>query len=160
MSTFSTSKSYKATETFIPYAVERIRDAFSADGFEISQKAGFYNKTIIEVTKGNLVKKVVGLKQGLQITFETSEGHVNVEAKVTVLKDQAIASTLTLLVAWPVLIPQVIGLIKQSGLDDKAIGIIDTAHAHFENEQPTFCTHCGGSITGNPTTCPHCGALL
>lgn len=160
MSSFSTSKRYKATATFIPYAIDRIRESFSADGFEVNQRAGSYNQAILEVTKGDLFKKAVGLKQGLEITFETDGDFVNVDAKGTVLKDQAIASTLTLLVAWPVLIPQIIGLIKQAGLDDKAIGIIDTAHAHFENEQPTFCTHCGGRITDNPTTCPHCGALL
>ncbi len=160
MSTFSTSKSYEVSSSFIPYAIERIRETFSAEGFDINQKGESINKTVLEVTKGNLVKKVVGLKQGLEISFETNGRYINVEAKGTVLKDQAIASTITLLLAWPVLIPQIIGLINQAGLDDKAIGIIDTAHANFINEQPSFCTHCGGKVKGNQKSCPHCGAQL
>lgn len=160
MSTFCTSKRYEVSSTFIPYAIERIRETFSAEGFDINQKGESINKTVLEVTKGNLVKKAIGLKQGLEITFETNGRYIDVEAKGTVLKDQAIASTITLLLAWPVMIPQIIGLINQAGLDDKAIGIIDTAYATFTNEQLTFCTHCGGRVTGNPTSCPHCGAQL
>lgn len=160
MSTFSTTKSYKATASFIAYAIERVRESFAAEGFEVNQKAVSYNKTVLEITKGNLVKKVVGLKQGLEVSFESSGGNVDVEAKVTVLKDQLIATTLSLFVTWPIVIPQIIGLIKQSGLDDKAIGVVDTAYANYSNDQPTYCTHCGGRIIGNPTTCPHCGARL
>ncbi len=160
MSTFSTSKSYEATATFIPYAIERVRESFEAEGFEVNQKAVSYNKTILEITKGNLVKKVVGLKQGLEVTFDTSVGNIDVEAKGTVLKDQLLASSISFFITWPVLIPQIIGLIKQAGLDDKAIGIIDTAYAIFTHEQPTYCTHCGARITGNHTTCPHCGTRI
>ncbi len=160
MSTFRTNKSYEATATFIPLAVESISKAFSADGFDVNLESGASNKTILKVTKGNLVKKIVGLKQGLEISFENNGGHIDVIAKATVLKDQLIASTLTLFVSWPVLIPQIIGMINQSGLDDKAIGIIDTAYAYFIIEQPTYCTHCGSRLVGNPDTCPHCGARL
>lgn len=160
MSTFSTSESYVASSTFIPYAIERLRESFSAEGFEVNEKDGTCNKTVLEVTKGNLVKKIVGLKQGLEISFEKEGDQINVEAKETVIKDQLIASSLTLFVTWPILIPQIIGLINQAGLDDKAIEIIDSAYTQFTDEKPTFCTHCGGRIAGNHLTCPHCGAQL
>lgn len=160
MSTFSTSKSYKASSSFIPYAIGCVRNSFSSEGFEITQNSVSFNKTVLVLTKGNLVKKVIGLKQGLEISFESNGDNILVEAKGTVLKDQLIASSLTLFVTWPVLIPQIIGLIKQSGLDDKAIGVVDTAHANFVYDNPTYCTSCGGRISGTASVCPHCGASL
>lgn len=160
MSTFSTTKSFEAASSFIPFAIERVSESFSAEGFEINQKVGSYNKIILELTKGDLVKKIVGLKQGLEISFESSGSSVNVEVKGTVIRDQLIASAITLFVTWPVLIPQIIGLIKQAGLDDKAMGIIESAHAQFTSEKPAYCIHCGGRVIGNPSVCPHCGAQL
>lgn len=160
MSTFTTTKSYETTTSFIPYAIERVRESFVVEGFEVNQKAVSYNKTILEITKGNLVKKVIGLKQGLEVTFESSGKNVNVGAKGTVIKDQLIASFLYLFITPVVIIPQIIGLIQQSGLDDKAFGVIDTAYAIFKYEQPTYCPHCGYRITGNPSICPHCGTQL
>ena len=160
MSTFSTSKSYKASSTFVPYAIECISDSFTSEGFEVSKKSISFNKSVIEVTKGNLVKKAIGLKQGLEISFESNGDSVLVEARGTVLKDQLIASSITLFVTWPVLIPQIIGLIKQSALDDKAIGVVDTAYANYTNQNPSYCTHCGGRISGPQPICPHCGTSL
>lgn len=160
MSTFTSCKSYDASATFIPFAATRIRESFSADGFEINQKPGACNKTVLEVTKSNLFKSAVGLRQGLEITLENEGGRISVKVRGTVLKNQLIASTLSFFLFWPVIIPQIIGLINQSGLDDKAIGVIDAAYDTFANEHPTFCTKCGGQITGNPSCCPHCGASL
>lgn len=162
MSTFTTQKNYETTASFIPYAIAHIREVFSSEheGFDVNQKMASYNKAVLEVTKGNLVKKIVGLKQGLEIVLESDNEQVTVRVKGTVLKDQLIPTLLTLFVTWPVLIPQIVGLIKQSGLDEKAIGVIDTAYAYYKCLHPTYCTHCGGEITGNPEVCPHCGTRL
>lgn len=160
MSTFTSCKSYDASATFIPFATTRIREFFSADGFEINQKAGACNKTVLEVTKSNLFKSAVGLKQGLEITFENEGGRIAVEVRGTVLKNQLVATTLSFFLFWPVIIPQIIGMIKQSGLDDKAIGVIDEAYDTFSSDHPTYCTNCGRRITGNPSHCPHCNASL
>ena len=127
MSTFTSFKSYDASATFIPFAATRIRESFSADGFEINQKPGACNKTVLEVTKSNLFKSAVGLRQGLEITLGNEGGRIAVEVRGTVLKNQLVASTLSFFFFWPVIIPQVIGMINQSGLDDRAIGVIDSA---------------------------------
>lgn len=160
MSTFTSCKSYPATATFIPFAVERIRTHFSSDGFHVDQKAGACNKTVLEVTKANLFTHAVGLRQGLKITLGNESGNITVEVRGTVLKNQMLASAISLFIAWPVIIPQIIGMIRQSGLDEKAIHVIDAAFDTFSQERPTFCTHCGGKVTGNPSRCPHCGADL
>lgn len=160
MSAFTSNKSYAAGATFIPYAVERIRNAFVSEGFEFSRKSDSYSRTVIQVTKGNLFVKAVGLKQGLEISFTNEDGRITVEARGTVLKDQFAASMLTLLVAWPVIIPQIIGMVRQSGLDEKVIGLTDAAYGEFCAENPSYCPHCGGKVSGNPVLCPHCGSVL
>jgi len=160
MSTFTSCKNYDASATFIPFAATRIREFFSADGFEVSQKPGACNKTVLEVTKSNLVKSVVGLRQGLEITIENEGGRIAVEVRGTVLKNQLAASILSFCFFWPVIIPQIIGMINQSGLDEKAIRVIDAAYGTFSNDRPTFCTNCGRQIIGDYSCCPHCGASL
>lgn len=160
MSTFTTSVTFKVSPSFIPYAVNALKCDFEAKGFDFEKKTGTASKTIIEVTKGNLVKQVVGLKQGLEITFEQDGSNVNVAAKGIVVKNQLVATSLTLLASWVFIIPQIIGLIKQSKLDKEAITIIENAHASFESESPTFCTHCGGKVTSGTIICPHCGRAL
>jgi len=160
MGTFSTSKYYTAGQELIPLACREIKKTFESEGFDYSVKSESYNQTVVIVSKGNLVKQAVGLKQGLEITFAHSDGTVSVEAKGTVLKDQAIASAITLLVAWPVLIPQIIGLINQSKLDEKVIVAVDTAHQECCKKKKVFCTHCGHEVTGVDGRCPNCGSLL
>ncbi len=160
MSAFTSTKYYEVSYSFIPQAIEAIKGAFEADGFDFEKQPGTYNKSIVTVTKGNLVKQAVGLKQGLEISFESNGDRVYVEAKGVVIKNQMIASVITLFITWPVLIPQIIGLIKQAKLDERAIDIIDSAYDSYTRESPVFCTHCGGRITGAATRCPHCDASL
>jgi len=160
MGTFATTKNFKASQEFIPFACSKIKNAFESEGFEYSVKSESYNKTVISVTKGNLVKQVVGLKQGLEIGFSYGDGNIFVNANGTVIKDQAIASALMLFVAWPVLIPQIIGLINQSKLDEKAMVVVEAALNEYNKEQPIFCTHCGHIVNGVDGKCPKCGNIL
>ena len=160
MSAFTNNKSYTAGSSFIPYAVERIRSTFESEGFEFSRKSDTFNRTVVAVTKGNLFKQAVGLKQGLEISFSNEGGRIDVEVRGTVLKDQLLASGIVLFVTWPVIIPQIIGMIRTSGLCERAVALVDAAYSDFCTERPSFCTHCGGRLTGNPGVCPHCGGIL
>lgn len=160
MSTFDSSKRYEVSFSFIPSAVNAIKTVFEAEGFEFEKKTGTLSKTVVEVTKGDLVRQAIGLKQGLQITLEHDGQYVNVEAKGIVVKNQLIASAIALFVTWPVLIPQIIGLINQSKLDEKAIAVIDSAFASYNTDNGEFCTCCGARVSNGETHCPHCGAAL
>lgn len=161
MGTFTSSKTFIAGQEFIPHACRKIKEVFEADGFEYAVKSESYDKTVITVTKGNLVKQVVGLKQGLEISFSHSGGEILAEAKGTVIKDQAIASAISLIVYWPVAVAQIIGLIGQSKLDEKAIEVVEGAYSEFNNsEKPVFCTHCGHQVNGVNGKCPNCGNAL
>ena len=160
MSTFVSTMSINAPQEFIPFACAKVKHSFESEGFDYQVKSESFNKTIITVTKGNLIKQAVGLKQGLEVSFTHDNGRIDIEAKGTVLKDQAIASALTLFVAWPVFIPQIIGMVKQSKLDERVIDTVVSAHSEFNASKPVFCTHCGKQVTTTSGVCPHCGNLL
>lgn len=107
MGQFESSARINAPQEFIPIACRKIRSVFEAEGFEYTIKTESFNKTVVLIAKGNLVKQVVGLKQGLEVIFVPENGNISVTAKGTVIKDQAIATVLSMLVAWPVLIAQI-----------------------------------------------------
>lgn len=160
MGRFESSTRIAAPKEFIPVACRKIKNVFEADGFEYSVKTQSFNKTVIVVTKGNLVKQVVGLKQGLEIGFTAEGDSIVVNAAGTVIKDQAIATALMLFVAWPVVIPQVIGLINQSKLGEKAINMVNDALYEYNSSKPMFCTHCGKQVNSSDGICPECGNIL
>ncbi len=160
MGKFSSSKVFAAPQEFIPFASRKIRSSFESEGFEYSVESESANRMVVTVTKGNLFKQIVGLKQGLEITLSNNGGKVSVSAKGTVFKDQLIASALTWWVAWPVIIPQVIGMINQSNLDEKVIDVVSSAYQEFDAGKTAFCPFCGTKVSKGDTCCPHCGASL
>lgn len=160
MGRFESSTIINAPQEFIPVACRKIKGVFEAEGFEYTIKTESFNKTVVLITKGNLVKQVVGLKQGLEITFVPEYGNISVEAKGTVIKDQAIATALSMLVARPVIIAQIIGLINQSKLDERAIETVNSALAEYNMAKPIFCTHCGKQVKSTDGICPECGNRL
>ena len=160
MSTFKSTKSYEVSSSFIPSAVDAVRTALEQEGFLFEKMPGTCRKTVIEVTKENLVKHMVGLNQGLRISFESDGDRVHVDVKGIVVKNQLFPTVISALFFWPVIIPQIIGLIKQSRLDGKALAIVDAAYAAYVREVPVFCTVCGEKITALSVRCPHCGTFL
>lgn len=160
MGRFESSTIINAPQEFIPVACRKIRSVFEAEGFEFTIKTESFNKTVVLITKGNLVKQAVGLKQGLEITFVPENGNISVTAKGTVIKDQAIATVVSMLVAWPVLVAQIIGLINQSKLDERVIETIHSALVEYNEAKPIFCTHCGKQIRSTDGICPECGNRL
>lgn len=160
MGKFSSSKVFAAPQEFIPFASRKIRSSFESEGFNYAVESESANRLVVTVTKGNLFKQIVGLKQGLEITLSNNDGKVSVNAKGTVIKDQLIASALAWFIAWPVIIPQVVGMINQSNLDEKAIDVVSSAFKEFDAEKTMFCPHCGTKVSRNDTCCPNCGASL
>lgn len=161
MSTFRTNKHYKASATFIPYAVGRLRESFSAEGFSVSEKSFSLTRTVISVTKGNLLARAVGLKRELEIAIDRDGVDISVDIKAPVLKNDVAPAALSLLLSAPIiLLPAGIGIVRQPGLVGRAVEVLDSAFGSFVLEQPSFCPACGGGIYGNPARCPHCDHIL
>ncbi|MGA3171793.1 MAG: zinc-ribbon domain-containing protein [Chthoniobacteraceae bacterium] len=94
-----------------------------------------------------------------------------VTAGVGIFGQQAIPTVISMLFFWPVLIPQIWGLIQQAKLDDEAVSFIEerlVATAKTAGVVPGtpaispqpghFCSGCGNALSPEAKFCPNCGA--
>lgn len=112
--------------------------------------------------KGGTFKSISGMKTGLNITLTMLPGVMEVEMDVGIFGKQALPTAISALVFWPVLIPQIYGLVQQNELDKEAYRIIELGIRQVEGASPQkqsgkFCPECGMNIPDNSLFCPGCG---
>ncbi len=169
MATFSTSKVLNGDPALIPEIADHIVRNFQMEGFTAksdSYAGGVYD---ISLAKGNVFKAVLGMKSALKVTLTPQGNAIHINAGVGIFGQQAIPTAITMFFFWPVLIPQIWGMVQQSQLDDKAIAIAEkvimeknrTSYSYDTSEQSTsFCTNCGNKVNGNARFCSNCGKEL
>lgn len=162
MATYSTQKLLDASAAQIPQIAEAIRKDFSDDGFEVHVDSLMSGGRDISITKGNLFKAVLGMRSALKISLTPRQSGVFFDANVGIYGQQAIPTVISMLFFWPVLITQIWGLVQQSSLDDRALGVAEKSI----NENCTadittkFCTNCGAKLDGSSKYCSNCGTNL
>lgn len=116
---------------------------------------------MFSMTKGGMFQTVVGLKTALNIDVKQVEGGLNVSMQVGAFGNQILPTAITFLVAWPVVVPQIIGLVQQNKLDTEAYDVIEKAIRKYENGSASvegqFCTSCGAPLEEGSIFCPKCG---
>ena len=127
MGAFTTKKTLYGNVSQIPAVAEQIRQAFTADGYEV-RIDNPANGQEIYITKGGFIKAAMGLRSALKGTMKPSrDGNINFEAGVSIFKQQFIPTVITMCFFSPVVIAQIWGMIKQSKLDEKAVAIAERA---------------------------------
>ena len=127
MGAFTTKKTLYGNPSQIPAVAEQIRQAFAADGYEVSIDNPA-NGQEIYITKGGFVKAALGLRSALKVTMKpTRDGNINFEAGVSIFKQQFVPTVITMCFFSPVVIAQIWGMIKQSKLDEKAVLVAERA---------------------------------
>ncbi len=169
MAIFSTEKVLNGNPSLIPTIADRIVNEFQMQGFTAksdSYAGGVYD---ISLTKGNVFKAVLGMKSALKVTLTPNGNNIHIKAGVGIFGQQAIPTAITMFAFWPVLIPQIWGMVQQSKLDDKAIAIAeqvirensDTSEAFASmNQQYVFCQACGNKVNADANFCPKCGTKI
>lgn len=161
MGLFSTTNIYRVQESFVPYAMNRIRDTFEEKGFTFNVKSETYRNTIVDIQRGGLLHQVVGMRHGLEVIFTRGNGTIKVEAKATLLENHiagpAVIAVVCPSLRIPLLVSDGMGLIMDFGLDSDVMDVIDEAYATFTGERVRYCTHCGAAMHGDETTCSACG---
>lgn len=168
MAIFSTEKILNANPSLIPTIADAIVSDFQADGF--TAKCDNYAGDVYDISlaKGSVFKAVMGMKSALKVTLTPNGNSIHIKAGVGIFGQQAIPTAITMFVFWPMLIPQIWGLVQQSKLDDRAIAIAERIAA--ENASPSyaqstttasmFCPNCGSKVNGNVNFCPNCGSKI
>lgn len=164
MGVFKSSKVINGNPALIETAAQNVKTAFAAEGYEFS-KTSLANGCEVYLTKGGIFKAVLGLKTSLNISItECGPNQIQVQAGVGIFGQQAIPTAIMLFVFWPVLLTQIWGMVVQSGLDDKAIKIIEgtfqNGSAGNVSAAGAFCRSCGAAISFGQKFCNQCGNRL
>ncbi len=138
----------------------------------------------VGITRGGVFKAAVGLKSALKIQIEAYPSGTMVRAGAGIFGKQALPTTITLLVAWPVVLTQVWGLIREANLDDEAVSVVEASlmrhqrvgsfqdvpaspagspgpqRAATSPAQSAFCTSCGEELGVSARFCALCGQAV
>lgn len=168
MATFSTKKILYGSTSLIPTIANRIQEEFQNDGYEVAMDALSSGGYDISISKGNMFKAALGMKTALKITLLPQGGNIHFEAGVGIFGKQIIPTLIMWYVAWPVLLTQIWGLVRQSKLDDEALRIAeDVVYKDNRNgagattsNGSKFCTGCGTQNAESANFCSGCGRPL
>jgi hypothetical protein len=166
MGVFKTEQTYPYAITDLSPVARNVMAHFRDRGFEVKGDSRISGAWDVSITKSNIFRVVCGLKTALNIELIPKDDSVFAKAGVGVFGQQAIPTAITMLVFWPMIIPQIWGMISQSHLDDEAMKVIAenlktcAAGPQAESGAKAFCMHCGSQTPATAAFCPSCGKKL
>ena len=168
MVTFYTHKIINAEPSLILAMANKITDYFKAQGYEVDVQVSYLGTYDISLTKVGMFKAALGLKTALKVTLKSDLDEVSFDAGIGIFGQQLIPALMTFLLAWPVLLTQIWGIVQQSNIDDKALmlgeSVIPSNSIVRKPVEPTsissFCRNCGDKHDVNMRFCPFCGVKL
>ncbi len=177
MSAFNSKRYYPYQNFDLSLVAQDVSEHFKAQEFEVATVSSISGGWQISIHKGGMFKAVLGMKTALNIEIEPSGTGVTANAHVGILGAQVVPSVIMFFVAWPVLLTQIFGLVKQSKLDDEVLDVIGNSlqtrtitkvdaprSAAMVAPEPgtntCFCTNCGTQITPEARFCPGCGTKI
>jgi hypothetical protein len=126
MAIFESTKCVPIVLEDLTPVVNEVMEYFRRQGYEVAgQKTA--NGWEISLTKGGVFKSLLGLKTALKIYIEPTAKLTVVKTKVGLFGTQALPTTIAFWIFWPVLIPQIWGLVQQAKLDEEAISCVEAS---------------------------------
>ncbi|HEV2451664.1 MAG TPA: zinc ribbon domain-containing protein [Streptosporangiaceae bacterium] len=124
------------SEKLIPIAVsdlapvaEELAGHFKQRNYQVECSQLDDGQWEVGITRGGVFKTVVGLKSALKIHLEGRPRGTMVRAGAGIFGKQAAPTAIALVAAWPiglpVLLAQVWGLVREAGLDDEAVRVVE-----------------------------------
>lgn len=169
MGAFSKKTFLQGNPSLIPAIADRLTQSFAAEGYKTKRDNLVSGGEEVFVTKGGFFKEILGMRTALKITLIPQNELISFEAGIGIFGQQFIPTVITWLVAWPVMITQIWGLVQQAKLDDMALeianSVIDENSGACFPYEPTetnkkFCTNCGTCVATSAKFCPNCGTQL
>jgi hypothetical protein len=156
---------------------------FQQRNYQVSSMQTAAGTWEVDIASGGMVKAAVGLKSALKIQIEARPAGTVVRAGAGIFGKQAVATVITMFVAWPVILTQAWGVIRQAGLDDEAVRIVEVSLSRHDraarggnghdpepgaaSQSPAagdgiegvHCAGCGVQLPQTSRFCPHCGQV-
>jgi hypothetical protein len=169
MGVFASEKEIPKVATDLGLVAADLVEHFKKQSFEAISEQTLTGGWHISIRKGGIFKAVLGLKTALNIEIESLEMATRVKASIGIFGQQLIPSVIMLFFAWPVLLTQIWGLVRQAKLDDEAIACVEqsllrhsatpnTINAQPQAKQSKFCSNCGHQLS-SLAACPNCGQI-
>lgn len=164
---FSQVRLFSVAPAFMHPIADDLVAQLQAEGYEVVKDVTATGAVLISLSKGGIFKVVLGMKTSLNVTMKAIGVRIQVEAKVGIFGKQLIPSLITLFVAWPVILAQIWGIVKQANLDDHVMEIIEKSiQSQATNmtlgpaaSRGLFCPNCGAKVAGGKF-CAECGCRL
>ncbi len=121
MAAFESSQIFPVTVADLSPVARDVMQYFESQGYQVSGQQTATGGWLVSIHKGGGFKQIMGMQTALNIKIEPTSAGTLATAGIGVFGQQAIPTMLTLLVAWPVMIPQIWGLVRQSNLDEEAL---------------------------------------
>lgn len=169
MAAFNTKKQLSGDVSLIPVIATELESYFKSQEYQVTVQNLYSGGCDISISNGGMFKAVLGMKTALKILLTPNSDGIYFEAGVGIFGQQIIPALITWYIAWPVLISQIWGLVKQSKLDDKALEITervirDTPSSaniiRIPASTGSYCSYCGKNISSDAVFCPFCGKKI
>jgi hypothetical protein len=183
MSIFKSEKLIPISVADLGPVAHDVQAHFQQRNYQVSSMQTAIGTWEVDITSGGMFKAAVGLKSALKIQIEAMPTGTMVRAGAGIFGKQAVATVITMFVAWPVILTQAWGIIRQAGLDDEAVRIVEVSLSRQDratrgrNGQGTnpeeassppsaahgntgaHCAGCGTQLAQSSRFCPHCGQV-
>ena len=153
MGLYNSSRTFTASQDFVPFAIRKIKDAFGQRHFKLNVKSESLDRTVIEVQRGGIIQQAIGMRAGLEITFTREGDEIEVEARACLIENQLVGPAIIFYAIpkarIPVAIIDGLSLLYHLGLDEDALDVVSEAFAEFSGIAPEYCPHCGQRVYGD-----------
>lgn len=164
---FSSTRIFNVSPNLIQPIAEDVATQLTAEGYDVDVESSLGNDVQISLSKGGMFKKVLGLQTALNVMLSDQGDSIKAEATVGIFKQQVIPTLIMLFITWPVIVTQIVGLVKQSHLDDHIMELIDSAISQLGAKvalkkvakNGAYCPNCGARVSGGKFCC-ECGEKL
>lgn len=153
MSLFKTEKVIPIRVTDLGPVAQEVAGHFKQRGYQVECTQVEEDAWLVGITRGGIFKSAVGLKSALKVHIEARSIGTMVRAEAGVFGKQAVPTAITLFVAWPVVLTQAWGLIREAGLDDEAVRVVEVSLTRVQRlGRPTGAGQAAGATQGASAT--------
>jgi hypothetical protein len=173
MGAFESFQSFPIVIPDLAPVAQDVMQHFALQGCEVKGEQTITRGWDISVHKGGNFKAVCGMKTALKIQIEPTSTATTAKAGIGIFGLQAIPTAISMLLFWPVLIPQIWGMVRQAKLDDEALRCIEAslkkyagtasgpvAGSTLASAAGKFCTNCGAKLPNAAKFCSECGTKV